>query len=160
MLNDKYVVVFDTNIFLQALVSESGPAVKCLEYFDQGKIHIAVSRATLAEVADVLTRSHLRMRYSSLTDERVAELLGRLRYKGIYVQKTPHHFSYPRDPDDEPYLNLAIEVEADYLISRDNDMLDLMKWEHEEGRAFQRRFRFLKIVTPVEFLKVMESQET
>lgn len=55
MLNNKYVVIFDTNIFLQALASERGPAVRCLEYFDQGKIHIAVSRATLAEVAEVLT---------------------------------------------------------------------------------------------------------
>ncbi|HEX9001151.1 MAG TPA: hypothetical protein VGB07_14700 [Blastocatellia bacterium] len=56
-------------------------------------------------------------------------------------------------------MNLAIEVEADYLISRDPDLLDLMKWNREEGRAFQRRFRFQKIVTPVQFLKVMESQE-
>ncbi|MBS1787431.1 MAG: hypothetical protein JST85_06915 [Acidobacteria bacterium] len=56
------------------------------------------------------------------------------------------------------FLNLAIEVEADYLISRDPDLLDLMKWEKEEGRAFQQRFRFLKIIAPVEFLQVMESQ--
>lgn len=34
-----------------------------------------------------------------------------------------------------------------------------MKWEQEEGRAFQRRFHLLKIVTPEEFLQVMESQE-
>ncbi len=67
-------------------------------------------------------------------------------------------FEYPRDPDDEPYLNLAIEVESDYLISRDADLQDLMKWEQEAGREFQRRFRFLKIVTPVEFLQV--NQET
>ncbi len=66
-------------------------------------------------------------------------------------------FDYPRDPNDEPFLNLAIEVEADYLISRDPDLLDLMKWEKEEGRTFQQRFRFLKIVTPVEFLQMMES---
>jgi putative PIN family toxin of toxin-antitoxin system len=83
VLNGKYVVVFDTNIFLQALVSKSGPAVRCLEYFDHGKIHIAISRATLAEITDVLTRSHLRVKYLSLTDERVIELLERLRYKGI-----------------------------------------------------------------------------
>jgi len=54
-------------------------------------------------------------------------------------------------------LNLAIEVQADYLISRDRDLLDLMNWNQEAGREFQRRFRFLKIVTPEEFLRVMES---
>ena len=81
----KGLAFFDTNIFLQALISERGPAVRCLEYFDQGRISLAVSRATLAEIADVLTRSHLREKYPVLTDERVAELLERLRYKGIYV---------------------------------------------------------------------------
>lgn len=112
MLNNKYVVVFDTNVLLQALASKGGPAVRCLKYFDQGKIHLAVSRATLAEVAEVLRRSHLRAKYALLTDERIEELLERLRYKGIYVRKVRQHFSYPRDPDDEPYLNLAIAAAA------------------------------------------------
>ena len=159
MRNNKYVVIFDTNIFLQALIRERGPAVRCLEYFDQGKVLLAISRATLAEIADVLTRPHLREKYLLLTDERIADLLERVRYKGIYFRKVKPHFSYPRDPDDESYLNLAIEVEADYLISRDADLLDLMKWEQEAGRAFQQRFRSLKIVTPLEFLRAMESQE-
>ena len=159
MRNNKYVVIFDTNIFLQALIRERGPAVRCLEYFDQGKVLLAISRATLAEIADVLTRPHLREKYLLLTEERIADLLERVRYKGIYFRQVKQHFSYPRDPDDEPYLNLAIEVEADYLISRDADLLDLMKWEQEAGRAFQQRFRSLKIVTPLEFLRAMESQE-
>lgn len=98
MRNDKYVVVFDTNIFLQALISERGPAVKCLSHFEQGSILIAVSGATLAEVADVLARSDLRVKYPTLTDERIADLLERLRDKGLYLRKVRQHFSYPRDP--------------------------------------------------------------
>jgi uncharacterized protein len=154
--NRKYVVVFDTNIFLQALIVQRGPAVRCLEDFDQGRIYLAVSRETLAEIADVLSRPHLMEKYPLLTSERIAELLRRLRYDGIYLRRVKRRVTYPRDPDDEPYLNLALEVEADYLISRDSDLLDLMNWEREEGRAFRRRFRLLKIVTPVEFLKIME----
>lgn len=53
------------------------------------------------------------------------------------MRRVQKWFEYPRDPQDEPFLNLAIEVEADYLISRDPDLLDLMKWEQAEGRAFQ-----------------------
>ena len=155
-MDDKYVVVFDTNVFLQALANTSGAAVRCLEYFEQGKIILAISRATFAEVTEVLSRSHLRQKYPLLTDERIAALYERLVYHGIYLRRVSQHFSYPRDPDDEPYINLAIEVAADYLVSRDNDLLDLMKWDQAAGREFQKRFRALRIVTPEEFLRVME----
>lgn len=74
----------------------------------------------------------------------------------MYFPKVKHWFEYQRDPDDEPYINLAIEAEADFIISRDSDLLDLMNWKQPNGRAFQRRFRSLKIVSPIEFLKIME----
>ncbi len=157
---DKYLVIFDTVALVQSLLNPKGPAGKCFACFEQGKIAVAVSRDTLAEVREVLSRPHLRERFRQLNDEKVAGLIELLTYKGYYLRRAGNYFTYPRDPDDEPYLNLAIEVEADYLISRDSDLLDLMKWEQETGREFQRRFRFLKIVTPMEFLQVMESQET
>ncbi|NOT64360.1 MAG: putative toxin-antitoxin system toxin component, PIN family [Acidobacteria bacterium] len=153
---DKYVVVFDTNIYLQALVSKGGPAVKCLDYFEQGKLTIAVSRDTLDELEEVTSRPHLRTKYPKLTDELVAALISRLRYRGKYLRQVKQRFTYPRDPKDEPQLNLAIAAKAHYLISRDNDLLDLMDWNKPDGREFQRRFRWLKIVKPEEFLQVME----
>lgn len=155
-MRDRYVVVADTNILLQSLLNDSGRAAKCLGYFRRGEIDLAVSRDTINEAKDVLSRSSLRNRYSQLTDEKVTHLLDFLRYRGMYFQSVKHWFEYPRDPDDEPYINLAIEAEADFIISRDSDLLDLMKWDQAEGRAFQRRFRSLKIVSPIEFLEIME----
>jgi putative PIN family toxin of toxin-antitoxin system len=157
-VRSKYAVVVDTNILLQSLLSETGPAGKCLGYFRRGEVAIAVSRATLREAQEVLSRSHLRTRYPQLTDERIAPLLEFLCYRGDYFRSVKRWFEYPRDPQDEPFLNLAIEAEADFLISRDPDLLDLMKWDTEDGRDFQKRFRFLRIVTPVEFLNVMEAK--
>jgi len=157
---NKYVVVIDTNTLLQSLLNDTGPAGKCLGYFRRGEIDIVVSRDTLNEAKEVLSRSYLRIRYPQLTDEKVAHFINFLLYRGTYLRNVRRWFEYPRDPRDEPFLNLAIEVEADYLISRDPDLLDLMKWDQEEGRAFQRRFRFLKIVTPVEFLIAMNSQKS
>lgn len=153
---DKYVVIFDTVALVQSTINPNSVAGKCLAYFEQGKITVAVSRATLAEVKDVLSRPKIRQRYKHITDEIVTGLMQLLSYKGLYVRSVGKHFTYPRDPDDEPYLNLAIEVQADYLISRDHDLLDLMNWNQEAGREFQQRFRFLKIVTPEEFLHAME----
>lgn len=152
---DKYLVIFDTVILVQSTINAKSAARKCLTYFEQGKISIAVSRDTLAEVKDVLSRPFIRQRYEHITDDIVDRLIRLVSYRGLYVRHVGEHFTYPRDPNDEPYLNLAIELSADYLISRDNDLLDLMDWQREEGREFQKRFRFLKIVTPEEFLRVM-----
>jgi putative PIN family toxin of toxin-antitoxin system len=153
---NKYLVVFDTVALVQSTISPTGAAARCFSYFEQGKISVAVSRATLKEVKDVLSRSQLRQRFPHLMDEKVSWLVDFLLDEGIYLRTVPKHFTYPRDPKDEPQLNLAIEVNADYLISRDHDLLDLMDWHKEEGREFQKRFRFLKIVTPEDFLRVME----
>jgi hypothetical protein len=37
-------------------------------------------------------------------------------------------------------------------------MLDLMNWDTKEGRDFQFRFPRLKILSPAEFLKALDSE--
>lgn len=76
-----------------------------------------------------------------------------MRKSSALIETVPKRFDYPRDVDDEAYVNLAIEAEADFLVSRDKDLLDLMKWTSQDGREFQKRFRFVKILDPVEFLR-------
>ena len=68
----------------------------------------------------------------------------------------PRKFIYERDVDDECYITLAIEAKTDYLVSRDRDLLDLMTGHTDVCKDFRRRFRGLKVVTPIEFLKEME----
>jgi predicted nucleic acid-binding protein len=63
------------------------------------------------------------------------------------------HFELSRDPDDEPYLNLAIESGAQFLVTLDRDLLDLMNWNTDEGRDFQSRYPNLTILDPVSFMK-------
>ena len=70
----------------------------------------------------------------------------------------PRRFEFPRDPDDEPYLNLAIAAGDEFLVTRDRDILDLMDGNTKEGRDFQSRFPRLTILNPVEFLKALETE--
>ncbi|MGH9949706.1 MAG: hypothetical protein ACRD6X_21265 [Pyrinomonadaceae bacterium] len=56
-------------------------------------------------------------------------------------------------------MNLAIAVNADYLVTTDRDMLDLMTGIDLESKQFRQRFRGLKIVHPNEFLKLMSELE-
>ena len=151
------LAVFDCVTFVQSVISETGPAARCVELVEQRVVSLAVSTYTLAEISEVLSRSNLRKRYVNLTDKRVQWLVSLLADQGKFFSKIKSHYDYPRDPDDEPYLNLAIEAGADFLVTRDRDLLDLMRWDREEGRIFQRQFQDLKIVDPAVFLKQIET---
>ena len=149
-------VVVDCMVFVQAAANKQSSAARILDLLDEGKITLYVSKLILAETRYVLNRSDVRARLRKLADVAVEALFERLEQNATLIKQVPKRFVYPRDPKDEPYINLAVEMQADYLVSRDNDLLDLMKWEQEEGREFQKRFRFLKIVTPESFLAVVE----
>lgn len=144
---DEIVVVFDCVTLVQSLISERGPAARCLELLEKGQIRIAVSREILAEAREVLSRSSLRDQYPLLTDERVDRLIDLLLYKGRVFRQVRDFYEYPRDPDDEPYLNLAIEARVDFLITWDNDLLDLMKWDNRDSRRPKRQARAARATT-------------
>lgn len=153
------LVVFDCVVFLQGLIKESGPAVTCIERFEQGRISLAISPEVLSELHDVLSRSSLRQSFPLLSEEKAERLIELLLMKGRLFRNVPKRFELPRDPNDEPYVNLAIEAGAQFLVTRDRDLLDLMRWDTEEGRDFQSRFRELTILDPVAFLKEIEPAE-
>ncbi len=159
-MTEKPRVVFDCNVLLQAAAREKSGAAKCLNLAESGLIQLFVSREVLAEVEDVLDRPKIRAHFPDLSDEIVGAFLKRLQKLSVLVRLVPKKFSYPRDEDDEPYLNLAVAAGADFIISRDRDLLDLMTGHTSEGKEFRQRFRSLRVVEPVEFLKLLEESES
>lgn len=156
--NPRRRVVFDCMIYLQATISESGPAAALLRLVESRAVSLFVSDEILAEVRDVLSHPKVRERNPRLTDERVNAFITRLSERATVVDDVSRHFSYPRDPKDEKYIDLAVEVDARYIISRDKDLLDLMTGHTDECKDFRRRFRPLKVIEPAEFLKVVSSE--
>jgi len=144
-------------VFVQAVANESGPAARILDLLDERKITVYVSKLVLSEARYVLARPDVRLNLRNITYIAVEALFERLTQRATLIRQVPRRFVYQRDPNDEPYINLAVATKADYLVSRDNDLLDLMRWDTEEGRAFQQRFRFLKVVTPEVLLTEIEA---
>lgn len=130
--------VFDCNVHLQAAAREKTVAAGCLRLAEKGLIRLYVSEEVLAEVENVLNRPEIRSHFKTLTDEIVEAFLIRLRKHSQIIRRVPKKFSYSRDPDDELYINLAAEAKADYLVSRDKDLLDLMTDYTMDLRAKQR----------------------
>jgi uncharacterized protein len=141
-------------------VKERGFAVNCLELVENDEIKLFVSEEILAESGDVLTRPKLQARFSLLTNERVERLLEILKQKATLIKNVPEVFSYLRDPKDEKYINLAVEAKANYIVSRDRDLLDLMTDFTDEAKSFRQRFRPLKVLEPLEFLQIIKTIKT
>ncbi len=151
--------VFDCNVLLQAAAREKSVAAKCLNLAESRLIQLYVSQEVLTEAEDVLNRPEIRAHFPDLSDEIVVAFLKRLQKLSVLVRPVPKKFNYPRDEDDEPYINLAVATGADFIVSRDKDLLDLMTGYSVECKEFRRRFRPLRVVEPMEFLKIVEERE-
>jgi putative PIN family toxin of toxin-antitoxin system len=111
----------------------------------------------LEELRDVLTRPKTQARFPKATSQVVDAFLQHFANLARFEKSVPRKFTSTRDPKDEPYINLALVAKATYVVSRDKDLLDLMRWDTDEGRDFQKRFRTIKVVSPEAFLDIVEA---
>jgi putative PIN family toxin of toxin-antitoxin system len=149
--------VFDCNVFLQAVSNEKSPAAACFRLVQQKIVQLFVSEETLAELEEVLNRSYIKKQFD-LSERAIIEFNGNLRILAKVSHKIPQVFSLPRDIDDEPYINLAVKAEADYIVTRDKDLLDLMNGIDDNSKLFRQKFRPLQIVKPIDFLRIVEEK--
>ena len=126
-----------------------------LELFDQRKITLYVSDQTLDELRSVIDRPEVRAALPGITELRIESLFRRLDKKAVKTKPVDDAFRYPRDAADEPYINLAIAAHADFLITRDRDLLDLMTAYDETSKEFRQRFRFLRVLEPEDLLRTL-----
>ena len=159
MANAIAKVIFDCNIFLQAFLSTKGAASKCQKSVDNDLVELYISRDVFNEVKNVLNRPEFQVKFPHAASENLTIFLEHIKEKAVFVRSVGKHFELARDKKDEPYLNLAIEVHADFIITWDKDLLDLMTDISIEGKEFRQKSRPLKIVEPIEFLKIIEKED-
>jgi len=126
--------VFDTNILFSATGWRGNP-FQCVERARAGEIQVVTCPELVEELAEKL---ELRLQFSAeQVAETLADYLGFLR-----VVKIPKVLNaVPRDPEDNMVLECAIEGQAQYVVSGDNDLLVL------------KEFRGIQIVRASDFLK-------
>jgi len=147
--------VFDCVVLLQAAGSPAGPAARCVAAVDQGTVTLCISDEAMAEIGEVLERPGVRRNFRHLTDERVAAFLGWLRGVAVRVDPVPNVFTLTRDPDDSKYLNLAVAAGATVVVSRDNDLLDLMTGTDPNAVKFRTDHPEIAVLEPATFLQTL-----
>ncbi len=151
-------VVFDCNTFLQAALNAESPAGNCYRLIEKRVVELFVSKDVLTEIEDVINRPQIREKFDALTDDKINDFLKSISELAVFVEKVPKVFSLPRDVGDEVYIDLAVEAEADYIVTRDKDLIDLMTDYDIESKTFRQKFRTLKIVQPLDFLRIVEEK--
>jgi putative PIN family toxin of toxin-antitoxin system len=154
-------VVLDTVIFVQALISGRGAAAGCIDRLKAGRFILLMSDAVLKEAKEVPLRPGLTNRYPYLTAERVNEFVQEIQALAVHVASPPNVFTLPRDPKDEPLIDLAAAGMAEFLVTWNHRHLTyLMDDDTPEGKEFCQRFPNIKICAPPAFLSAIDALQT
>lgn len=144
-MNKKLRVVFDTQIFLRALINRKSVCAKIGDPPLRDQYTLYVFDKIEAEVTEVLNRASVSSKFPKITDEQVEITLRFLREEAERAQ-VDHIEPISRDPKDDMFLAYAKAAKADYLVSEDNDLLVLERYENT------------RIVNALEFLAILEAR--
>jgi len=119
----KYIVVFDTNILISALFSQTGSPFRALALAKIGQIESVTCQEIIDEFAEKLL---LKFKFSedkaqSAVDEilsfsRMVEISGTLK-------------AVPNDPDDDMVIECAVVCNASHIVTGDKHLLSLVKYQ-------------------------------
>ena len=91
----------------------------------------------------------------NMTPARTSAFVERIAFRATLIRRIPHVMDYPRDPKDEPHIDLAVRAKADYLVTRDKDLLSLMTGHTAVCKQFRHLTRPLRVLDPVSFLNAI-----
>lgn len=134
---EKHSVILDTSTYISALISKEGVSAKIFEFIIKGDLFNFYTDGIIAEVNDVLNREKF-----NLEKDKIEHFINLIKQNSFLVQQLDNYkVTKCRDPKDDKFLSLASQIEADYLITWDEDLLVL------------KEVNSTKIITPEEYRK-------
>ena len=133
--------VVDTNVLVSGLVAPPGQPRQILDAWLEEGFTLVTSLYLVEELAHVLAYPHIAKRLS-LDEAELEALLAALLSRAYVVPGQLHLPGVTRDPKDDAVVACAVEGEADYIVSGDQDLLTL------------GTYRGIQIVTPREFTEL------
>lgn len=127
-------VVLDANVIISGLFWKQGNPRKIIEMSEFELIEILFSKGTLKELSDVLEK-HFKTPKNEIEDI-LKFLLERSSVVGVKSS-----VNICKDKDDNKFLELAVDGNANYIISGDRHLLEI------------KEFKGIKILRPSQFLK-------
>ena len=137
-------VVVDINILVRAVIKPDGSVGPVLLRFRRGDYTLLYAQSLLEELIDVLNRPRIRAKYH-LTDDDIKTVVGLILLRGEAVT-LQQPITICRDPKDNKFLEVAVDGQADIIVSGDEDLLTL------------HPFRGIPILSPRDFLSELDQE--
>lgn len=137
--------VLDTNIIVSGIVSPKGLPRKLLELAKEETFKVVTSILINREILEVLHRDHIYTKYG--LNAAIIDDIASFLYEGTILTEDSYEImKVKKDPEDDKFINCAIEGEADYIVSGDRHLLDL---KHYSG---------IQIVNVNSFLRILQKE--
>lgn len=127
-------VVVDTNVFVSSFFG--GNPRKTVDLWKSGQLTLCLSRPIINEYIEVLQRFGLK------NERELSELLSLFAhgFHVLFSAKTPELHLVEEDPDDDKFIECAVALKADFIISGDKALIAIQD------------YMGIRIVSPKEFL--------
>jgi putative PIN family toxin of toxin-antitoxin system len=121
--------VLDSTVLVSAFLTQKQLSAELLRHASRGAFVLCLSPAILGETQRVLLESHhIRDRYE-YQDEKVYDYVQGLRALARLVSDLPAIKRISRDPEDDMVIACALASDAEFLVTRDKDLLSLRSHE-------------------------------
>ena len=132
-------LVLDTNIVVSGTFWK-GDSFRILDLVNQGQVNIIVTLPILEEYDEIIHSEEILEKTDIYQQARI-KVLQDILSKATLVDPKEKIKVIKDDPDDDKFLEAAVEGKANYIISKDKKHLLVLK-----------KFRNIPIITPEEFL--------
>lgn len=134
-------VVLDTNVFVSSYFG--GNPRKVVDLWKTGEVILCISRPIIDEYIEVLRRLGLQ------DEKELGELLGLFArgFHVVFTAETPELHIVEDDPDDNKFIECAVALKADFIISGDKALTAI----HD--------YMGIRIVNPKEFITTYKETE-
>ena len=142
--------VFDTSVLVSAFLPRHQPrgvSNELLRFVAEGKIELYLSADIITEALATLVRNRRAQsnyRYTpQMAEAFCADLFDLAR---VIEDPPPTQGAVPRDPDDDKIIACALAAGAEYVVSRDHDLLSL------------GAYAGITMIAPEPFLRIVRGQ--
>lgn len=138
--------VFDSTILVSAFLAPAGVSAALLQQARGGAFQLYLAEDIIDEVQHTLLEYERIRRRHPYSDEEVREFCAMLRVVAVPVRDLPGLTGVSRDPKDDVIIACALRARAQYLVTRDDDLLSL------------GTYRRIQMITPEAFSEFLRAR--